>query len=76
VRWHFFCQRTPGYGKGTALFILLGMADLQRIDIGICMCHFELTARYLGLQGGWVSADPCLPLIDKNTFYIASWQEK
>ena len=75
-RWHFYCQRTPGYGKGSMLFTLLRLADLQRMDIGIAMCHFEMTAREKGLKGAWVSDDPNLPAIDKNTVYIVSWQEK
>ena len=74
-RWHFYCQRTPGYGKGSIVFTLLRLADLQRMDIGIAMCHFELTAREKGLKGAWVSTDPDLPAMDKNTVYIASWQE-
>ena len=72
--WHFYCQRTPGYGKGSMLFTLLRLADLQRMDIGIAMCHFEMTAREQGLSGAWVSADPDLPAVDKNTVYITSWQ--
>lgn len=76
VRWHFYCQRDPGYGKGTLVFALLGLADLQRVDVGIAMCHFELTARAQGLDGAWVNADPNLPLPDRNTGYIISWQEK
>jgi nitroreductase len=74
-RWHFYCQRTPGYGKGTFIFTVLRIADLQRLDIGIAMCHFELTAREQGLAGGWVSAFPDLITGDKNTVYITSWQE-
>jgi hypothetical protein len=74
-RWHFYCQRTPGYGKGSLVFTLLRIADLQRLDVGIAMCHFELTARQQGLPGGWVSADPGLAPLDKITLYIASWQE-
>lgn len=74
--WHFYCRRTPGYGKDTLLFKLLGVADLQRIDIGIAMCHFELTACQMGINGVWTSTDPGLPLIDKNTLYIATWNEK
>jgi nitroreductase len=73
--WHFFCQRTPGYGKGSLIFTLLHLADLQRMDIGIAMCHFEMTARQAGLKGVWLSADPKLPAIDENSVYIASWQE-
>ena len=72
-RWHFYCQRTPRYGKGTLIFSLLNLADLQRLDVGIAMCHFELTARQQGLEGGWSCADPGLPAPDKNTLYITSW---
>ena len=56
--WHFFLARTKGYGKGTLLFAVLRLADLQRVDMGIAMCHFELAAREAGLAGGWVIEDP------------------
>ena len=49
--WHFYLQRTKGYGKGSALFAVLRLADLQRVDLGIALCHFELAARELGLDG-------------------------
>lgn len=73
-RWHFYCRRTPGYGKGTWYFTLLGLADLQRIDIGIAMCHFELTARQLGLKGGWAASGPAFSLPGEKTLYIATWE--
>jgi nitroreductase len=72
-RWHFYCQRTPGYGKGSWVFTLLRLADLQRLDVGIAMCHFELTADELGLNGAWRVADPGLRPIDERTLYIATW---
>ena len=72
--WHFYCQRTPRYGKGTWLFVLLHLADLQRVDMGIAMCHFELTARELGLSGAWTVSDPGLAPIDGKTHYIATWE--
>ena len=56
--WHFYLARTKGYGKGTLLFAMLRLADLQRVDMGIAMCHFELAARETGLAGGWVIEDP------------------
>ena len=31
---------------------------LQNIDMGIAMCHFELTARELGFIGDWNVNDP------------------
>jgi hypothetical protein len=70
--WHFFLQRTQGYGKGSILFNMLKLADLQRVDMGIAMCHFEMTARELGLQGSWVVNEPKLTL-PECTEYIASW---
>jgi hypothetical protein len=73
--WHFYLQRTKGYGKGTLLFSILRLADLQRVDIGIAMCHFELTARALGLNGQWEINDPQIPILE-NTEYIVSWINK
>ena len=70
--WHFYLQRTKGYGKGTIVFNILRLADLQRVDMGIAMCHFELTARELSLNGSWVLDDPKLP-IPEGTVYIVTW---
>jgi nitroreductase len=58
--WHFYLQRIKGYGKGTMLYRFLRLADLQRVDMGIAMCHFELTARSLGLNGHWIVEEPDL----------------
>ncbi|MBN1427269.1 MAG: nitroreductase family protein [Anaerolineae bacterium] len=73
--WHFCVQRTPGYGKGTLVFGLLRLADLQRVDIGIAMCHFEMTANELGLRGKWEIADPGPAVPDAATEYIVTWKE-
>lgn len=70
--WHFYLQRTKGYGKGTMVFNILRLADLQRVDMGIAMCHFELTARELGLKGKWAVKDPQIE-IPENTEYTVSW---
>jgi len=72
--WHFFLQRTKGYGEGSLLFRLLHLADLQRVDMGIAMCHFELTARELGLMGHWVIDEPAVKKPDENTEYTVSWR--
>ncbi|MGD0589649.1 MAG: nitroreductase family protein [Bacteroidota bacterium] len=73
--WHFYLQRTKGYGKGTLLFNILRLADLQRVDMGIAMCHFELTARALGLNGHWANKDPQIKT-PENTEYTVSWIDK
>jgi len=45
--FHFFLKRTPVYNK------FIRKVDLQLIDMGISMCHFELSAREKGLTGSW-----------------------
>jgi nitroreductase len=70
--WHFFLRRTPGYREGM-MVRLVTVADLQRIDLGIAMCHFELTARDFGLPGGWTIQQPPLVPQFQETKYIASW---
>lgn len=44
-RFDFYLARTAGYQR-------MGF-DLQKNDIGIAMCHFELSAIELGLKGRW-----------------------
>ncbi len=72
--WHLYLQRTPGYPDGATAW-LLKLADLQRIDMGIAMCHFELAARQAGLPGGWQIQDPGLEVPDEWTEYTVSWVE-
>lgn len=70
--WHFYMQRTKGYGN-SFMFRLLGLADLQRVDMGIAMSHFELTAGELGLKGTWNVKEPDITKPDSLTEYIVSW---
>ena len=67
--WHFFLRRAPGYARVTSA------ADLQRIDMGIAMCHFEMAARALSLGGGWAEADIVPEPPPKRCEYIVSWVE-
>ena len=55
------------------LKFLLDLCDLQRVDMGIALCHFELTAREMGLAGHWAVDDPLNPISGPKTEYIASW---
>lgn len=72
--WHFYRQRTPGY-RDTWLTRLLRVADMQSVDLGIGMCHFELAAREMGLAGDWKRCDPGLSVPDALTEYVATWVE-
>ncbi|HHW47608.1 MAG TPA: nitroreductase [Clostridiaceae bacterium] len=63
--FHFFLCRNKLYGK------ILDF-DIQKVDIGIAMCHFELTARELGISGIWRDMKPGLTC-PKNVEYIISY---
>jgi nitroreductase len=69
--WHFYVQRTGAHRRRSAR--AFGIADMQRVDMGIAMCHFELTARELGLEGNWVLAEPDMGSLDSSTEYTATW---
>ena len=70
--WHFYLQRTKGYRDG-AIMKIADIDDLQRIDMGIAMCHFELTALELGLAGQWKRRDPAINKPDALTEYVVTW---
>jgi hypothetical protein len=71
--FHFFLQRTPGY-PGKLPMGLLRVEDIQRVDIGIGMCHFELAARDQGLAGGWAMRDPVPAAAGRGWKYEATWE--
>jgi len=63
--FHFFLCRNKLYGK------ILNF-DIQKVDIGIAMCHFELTARELGISGNWCDMNRSIPC-SNNVEYIISY---
>ena len=71
-RWHFYMQRTKGYREGW-LTRLLGVADMQRVDMGIAISHFEQTAAEVGAKGHWQVSDPEFKPPDALTEYCISW---
>jgi nitroreductase len=65
--FHFYIQR----GKRITLR-LPSWPDFPRIDIGIAVCHFDLTARDLSLKGYWIFDKP--NILTPNSFnYVTSW---
>ncbi len=74
--WHFFLQRTPHYGRGTLVNLVLRVADLQRVDLGIAMCHFEAAAQECNLEGSWGLDAPGIRLPDSRTEYVATWRTR
>jgi nitroreductase len=71
-RWHFFLQRTPGY-RESFLARMLGVADMQRVDLGIAMAHFQLSAENEGLNGRWEITPPARISLPNLTSYTATW---
>jgi nitroreductase len=65
--FHFYLAHNKGYGSA------LGY-DIQRIDMGIAMCHFELTCKELGLKGTWKKLDTNIKSPNDLTEYIISWK--
>ena len=50
-----------------------GIADMQRIDMGIAMSLFELTALDSGLEGKWEIDQPKIETPDNLTSYVVTW---
>lgn len=70
-RWHFYCQRSAGYRtRNQALF---GVEDMQRIDMGIALCHFELGCRELNRAGRWLCEDPGIGRLPGDCWYVMTW---
>jgi nitroreductase len=71
-RWDFHMRRTPGYRERNR--VLFGVQDLQRADMGIAMCHFELSCKELGLGGRWVEQPADAEPPDGEQSYVVSWR--
>jgi len=70
-KFHFYLHRDESYDPERKK--PPEMADLQKIDMGIAMCHFELTARELNLKGKWEALEPCISTLPKHTEYLITW---
>ncbi len=66
--FHFYLNRDKVYSK------LIPRVDLQRIDMGIAMFHFEQSARECGLKFKRIHVDPVLENLPNNYEYIVSYQ--
>lgn len=63
--FHFYLKRTPGYEN------IVKDIRLQNVDMGIAMCHFELSANELGFTGDWNVNN--LQIKSDDMEYIVSW---
>jgi nitroreductase len=67
--FHFYLQRTMGYKS-------LSQIDLQRIDMGIAMLHFELTLQEMNIHGKWEVLSTPPQSAPQNVEYIATWSRQ
>jgi nitroreductase len=71
--WHFYLLRTPNYPPKIPRLVDVQLADLQRVDMGIAMCHFAVGAAAGDLPGTWQHRDPGLELPER-TEYVVTWE--
>ncbi len=58
-RFDFYLKRDGWYTQAARTF--LRAEEIQRLDLGIAMCHFELAAREQGLNGRWSRPEEATP---------------
>ncbi len=63
--YHFFLSHAKGYKS-------MGF-DMQKIDMGIAMYHFETSAKELNLSGHWSKEFKHIKNAPKGTEFIISW---
>jgi len=73
--WHFYLMRSVGYRTSNSAK-LLKIEDLQRVDMGIAMCHFELVAQEHGLRGQWEVNPPEIFIPGDDIEYTVTWVAK
>ncbi len=66
-KYHFYLERTPRYSK------TLGF-EVQHIDLGIAMYHFEISCQELNIVGDWIYAPPKIDLPNSNYEYIITYE--
>ena len=64
-RVHFYEKKTPGYDREATV-------DIQKVDLGIALCHFEIAAEESGLKGKFIQSDPGI-MAAEDTEYIATY---
>lgn len=64
---HFYAKTSEGMGE-------VDPPIIQRVDVGICACHFHLAAQALGLSGDFIKAgEPEQANAPKDFRYLFSW---
>jgi nitroreductase len=67
--FRFYLKRSTGYYQAYRVI------DLQKLDVGIAMCHFELTAGELNLAGKWSVEETAAKAVN-GIEYMVSWENR
>ncbi len=62
---HFYLKRSKGFGHSAAL-------DMQKVDMGIALCHFDLAAKESGINPVFITENPGIA-VDPDAEYTASF---
>ena len=49
------------------------LGDIQKVDVGIALAHFDLTLKEAGVNGCFITRDPGFDIED-TTEYIVSYE--
>ena len=63
---HFYEEKTKGYANESS-------GDIQKVDLGIALYHFEVGAKEQGLKGSILQKNPGISTAE-NVEYIATYQ--
>lgn len=63
---HFYEVKTKGYEKKST-------GDIQKVDLGIALCHFEIAAEEAGLNGKFTQSNPGI-LTGADIEYIVTYE--
>jgi hypothetical protein len=64
-RVQFYERKTNGYAREST-------GDIQKVDLGIALCHFEIAAEEQGLNGRFMQEDPGIQT-PEDTEYVATY---
>lgn len=60
---HFYEHKSKGYAREAT-------GDIQKVDLGIALCHFEIAAQEAGLAGTFAESDPGIEAPDRTAYVI------
>ena len=49
------------------------LGDIQKVDVGIALAHFDMTLEEEGVKGAYSFSDPGIPT-PENTHYIVTYR--